>query len=534
MNKVVIVLVALYRYMNFPLRIIHPLLENIEGIKPYTIFFKHFEANMGKAPTETEEKLFVKQIVDLNPRLIGISVLSPYFPIAKRLTKLIKDNSSALVIWGGIHPTIFPESCIGETDMICVGEGEGAITELARNLRDKKDYRYIKNLWININGHIIRNPMRPLVQDLNALPIISVGNDSFYFVDSNRITRHDPLVWRTHLEVQASRGCPFACSYCVNSLLRPLFRDLGPYTRRRSVEAIISEIKKNQSEWMDHVYFIDETFGDNASWLDEFESRYKKEIGLSFSVEYHPKMVNPEMLSKLVNAGLRTIKVGIQTGSDHIRNHIYHRPGKNRDIIDLSNKIADYGATIRYDLIMDNPYDTEASLEDSINLLLQLPKPLSFNLYSLQYFPGYPLTQKAIKDGHLRKEEMTIDKLMEANFKNWSFVPRRLPYTRKQVLQNVIWLIACGYIRDRIVKHGVFSDSLGSRMCLIYMNFKAIILGKILGVGGIVRRHSWMLYLINGFKHILKGDLKTFYLKIRKHILNKIKQTKVTWGRGKN
>ena len=520
MTEINIALIAIYRYLNFPVRIMHRLLEDIEGIKPHSIFFRNFEANLGKVPTKTEEDLFVKQIAALNPKIVGFSVLSPYVPIARRLTKLIKDNTSSLVIWGGIHPTISPEACINEADMICVGEGENAIVDLAVNLRDGKDCRKIKNLWINNNGRIIRNTLRPLIQDLDALPALSYGNDSFYFIDANKLKKEDPLLRGYYLWIQTSRGCPFACSYCVNSLLQSLFKDLGPYTRRRSVDSIINEIKQNVvlSKTMNHVYFIDEVFGSDKIWLDEFESRYKKEIGIPFTVEYHPKMVKSRMLKKLVSAGLDTIKIGIQDGSDRIRNNIYHRPGKNKDIIDLSNRIYSYGIKIRYDLIMDNPYDTESSLEESIDLLLQLPKPLSFNLYSLQYFPDYPLTERAIKDGHLEEEEVTPDKLMETNFKNWSFSPRLLPYTRKQILQNIIWLIAWGHIGDWIVKRGVFGSSLSSRVCSIYMNFKALIFGKILGVGGIAWRHNWMFYLIKGFGYLLKGDTKTFYYKVRKHM----------------
>ncbi|MBF0343519.1 MAG: cobalamin-dependent protein [Nitrospirae bacterium] len=159
----VVVLVAMYRYLNFPIRIMHSLIESFEGIKPYSIFYENYDTNVFKAPTSREEGLFVDKIIELNPSLVGISVLSPYVPIAKRLTKLIRDNSSSLVIWGGVHPTIAPESCIQEADLICVGEGEGAIADLVIHLRDGKDYLNIENLWVNHGGDIIRNPMRALL-----------------------------------------------------------------------------------------------------------------------------------------------------------------------------------------------------------------------------------------------------------------------------------------------------------------------------------------------------------------------------------
>ena len=520
-QNITVVLVALYRYINFPLRIMHPLLENIDGVKPYTIFFKNHDANLFKVPSATEEDLFVKQIIDLKPNLVGISVLSPYVPIAKKLTKLVRDNSSALVIWGGVHPTISPESCIKEADMICIGEGEGAITELVTDLRDGKDYFNTENLWINNGSNIVKNPMRALIQDLDSLPFPSYGNDSFYFIDSNRITRNDPTLLDSYVWVQSSRGCPFACSYCVNSLLRPLFKNLGHYTRRRSVNNIIREIKEKLDLFghiKDYVFFVDEVFGNDESWLNEFETIYKKEIGLPFFVEYNPKFINSTILEKLFNAGVETIDLGIQTGSDYIRNRIFHRAGKNNEIINLASEISNYGIKIKYDLIIDNPYENEESLKNTISVLLQLPKPLFFNLHALQYFPDYPFTNKAIEEGHIKIEDASVDSLMERTTKNWGFVPR-LTFKKKQMLENIIWLFVSGHVKDRTVKYAVFNDSIGSKICFIYLNIKSTVLGKILGSGGIADKHIWLRYLIYGFKYILKGDIKSLHLKIRKLVL---------------
>lgn len=480
--------------------------------------------------TDKEEKLFIKTITDLNPTIVGFSVLSPFVPIATRLTKIIKNNCSSLVIWGGVHPTISPETCINEVDMLCVGEGEGAMTDLVTHLRDKKPYQSIKNLWVNKGDHIIKNPMRPLIQDLDSLPFPSCGNDSYYFIDSNKVTKNDPLFLDDCLWIQASRGCPYSCSFCVNSVLRPLFKELGNFTRRRSVDNIIREIKTNltlQGNIYDSVFFVDEVFGTEECWLNEFELKYKREIGLPFYVEYNPKVISSTILNKLTSAGLDLINLGIQTGSDYIRNEIFHRPGKNNEIINLAKEITSYDVRIKYDLIIDNPYDTEQSLENTINFLQQLPKPLLFKLNSLQYFPGYSLTKKAIEDKFIQPEEANVNNLMERTLRSWAFVPRLFPFTRKQMLQNIIWLIVENHAKDNIVNYAVFSDSWGSKLCLAYLNCKAVILGKILGVGGIVWQHPWIfLNWIKGIKYILKGDWRKLSLKIRKYIkriLNEIR-----------
>ena len=54
--------------------------------------------------------------------------------------------------------------------MICIGEGEEVIVELCDKLEKDKDITNIKNLWLNRNGRIIKNPIRPVIENLDLLP----------------------------------------------------------------------------------------------------------------------------------------------------------------------------------------------------------------------------------------------------------------------------------------------------------------------------------------------------------------------------
>ncbi|MGD9086627.1 MAG: hypothetical protein PVJ41_16735, partial [Desulfobacterales bacterium] len=83
-DPIAVVLIALYRYQNFPIRILHALLEKIEGVEPHTIFFKNHYTNAVAPPTAKEESLFKQKIVELQPKLVGFSVYSPYVPIAQK------------------------------------------------------------------------------------------------------------------------------------------------------------------------------------------------------------------------------------------------------------------------------------------------------------------------------------------------------------------------------------------------------------------------------------------------------------------
>ena len=103
------------------------------------------------------------------------------------------------------------------------------------------------------------------------------------------------------------------------------------------------------------------------------------------------------------------------------------------------------------------------------------------------------------------------DNLMEKTTRHFVYVPRLLPYTEKQILQNIIWLIACNHVKSGAIKFSVFGNSLSAKVCLNYLNFKSIVLGKMFGIGS----SPWIAYIINGVKYILKGDLNTLSLKIK-------------------
>lgn len=514
-----VVFVALYRYQNFPVRILHPLLENIDGIKPYTIFLKNCDTNSFGYPSEKEESLFLDLIKELNPAIVSFTILSPYVKIAGKLTQLIKEQNPGIkIIWGGIHPTIYPESCIDYTDIVCVGEGEGALTDLVTAIRDGKSFDHINNLWVKKNNEIIKTPLRPLIQNLDALPYPLYGSDDYFFIDNDSVSKNDTTLLEPNYIIMSSRGCPWKCSFCVNGILRSLFKSLGSYTRRKSVDCVISEITQYLTKSEGNTKFIlfaDDGFSLDKVWLSEFSTKYKKMVGLPFFVMYHPKSLNPEILDILATAGLDTVLFGIQSGSDYVRNEIYNRPGTNKEIVALVKEFTSRNIKVKYDFILDSPYEKEKDLEETIILLYDLPHPLLVNIYSMQFFPNYPLTLKAIEDHHIKPSDSNMDALIERTTKNWSFKSKLFPYSRLQILKNIIWLIVNNFSNEKLVKKAVFSDSFTSKILLHYLNIKSVIFCKIFGVG----RPRIISHTISALDYCKKGDLSTLFLKFKEHYL---------------
>jgi len=494
-EKINVVLIGVYQYYNASIRLLRPLIGNIEGVNAYSIFYKKYIGNIYNAPTSKEEELFVNLIKKINPKVVGLSLLSPYVEICKRLTVLIKENTDALVLWGGVGPTLEPELHIkpevnGGADMICVGEGEVAISQFIEAVRDGTDYKKIRNLWIREGDKIIKNPMGSMIQDLDTLPFAEWGHKNMFFIEHNRVIKDDPELENGIFYIQTSRGCPYSCNFCVESTYHEIYDGLGKRVRRRSVGNILKELKTQLAKpgnRKKRVDFVDEVFGSNKPWIDEFAPRYKKEIGLPFYAKYHPKTLKPAIIERMVEAGIAYINFGLQTGSDYIRNVVYERPGTKAEALFLCWDLKKHKVDVVCDLILDNDFETKDTLKECIEFITKLPKPRCFNISSLKHFPGYGLTKKAIAAGHITEEEVgSWHDQMLSTTTEWKFKPRffKRKKTRTNQLQrlnNIIFLMCGNHVEDSLVKYAVFGKGIGPKIAFHYINLKACFIGSIIG-----------------------------------------------------
>lgn len=406
-KKPKIVLISLYLYESVGVRSLYSILKE-GGFDVYTIFFKKLIFNKMADPTEKEKRLLLDQLKELGPSIIGLSVRSPFFNIARDLTEKIKNElKTAVVCWGGIHPTICPEECIKYADIVCIGEGEKPFLELATKIQQGEDITQTAGFWIKQGNHIIKIVPPPFNQNLDSLPLPDYENSNKYFINDGELKEGDPILSSSSYELMASRGCPFQCTYCINSVLKDMFGDKGPFIRRRSVKHVIDELiqAKKYFKNLKRIYFLDEVFVLDRRWLKKFVKEYKTRINLPFSCEFYPTTVNEETISLLKKAGLSKITMGIQSGSERIRNQIYQRFSPTKDILEAVRILKKYKISSSYDIILDNPMEKETDFSETLDLLLKIPRPFDLHLYSLINFPQTKLTKKLINDGIIKGEE---------------------------------------------------------------------------------------------------------------------------------
>ena len=341
---------------------------------------------------------FINQMVDAD--VIGISSMSNYAPLAaKFIEEVRKINPSCYFVWGGSHAVMSPETCVLLADAICVGEGEEAFIELLDSLRDGKAEEQLPGFWFRKGKEVIKNSYRELCSGevLSQMPFQDFSEDIFY-VDHRTLRR---LNKENYLSKQGtnymslwSLGCPFRCSFCGNE---KFLENDKKYARLRypTPEFFVGELKHvlNKYDFIGFIEILDDNFFlIKDEDISRFAELYKKEIGLPFYVPgIFPGTIRDEdILDQLVDAGLRRVRMGIQSGSKKTL-EFFVRPTSKKKIVDTANMLISKVPKIsppEFDLIMDIPFEKEEDKKETMDMLDSFQGPFIPLIYSLRTTPG--------------------------------------------------------------------------------------------------------------------------------------------------
>lgn len=407
---ITIALIAYLDFESFVIRQLHPLLEQ-KGFKVESIFLK---ARGNNSPTEKEISLLIDYLKSINPALVCMGIRSRYFKILARITERIKENVNAPVMWGSIHTSLDPENCIKYADILCHGEAEEALIELATKIQKNEDYTNIKNLWVKKDGKVYKNPLRDLLDNLDALPFTDFTEKNKTYIENDTLVhniddiKNNRIEYRYTYPIMTSRGCLYRCTFCINSFLGAMYAGKGKFTRRRSVDHVLNELKlaKQKLPLLNGVTFGDDVFSFDHVWLKEFIEKYTKEINLPFFIMFYPTMVEENIVKILKETGMANVQMGIQSGSERIRKEEHHRYTSDEQIRNALKIFQKHKIKVSCDLILGDIFETKEDREKTVEFLLSLPKPFALTCFQMNYFPNYPYTNKAMEKGLITEADL--------------------------------------------------------------------------------------------------------------------------------
>ncbi len=343
--------------------------------------------------SDQEYDLLFGLLRDFQPDLIGFSLTSSGFSLTGEVTRRVREALGVPIIWGGAGPTLQPERCLEDADLICTDEGEEVIVELARRLDAGEELIGTEGVWGWQNDEIVKTPHRSRA-DFENIAIPDFDPARTFHIGGGRLARDFyPSNLGRQYPIMTSRGCPFSCSFCIESVYQDMFGKTGSL-RRRSVGVVIEElVQAKEKHGIEAVLFYDDVFTTHRKWLREFAPRYRNEVALPFWCYTYPTTTHREDIQLLANAGCVSMTMGIQSGSSRILREHFSRPtplGRTREAIQI---ILDAGIQCFFDLITKVEFETEDDLRQTFEFLMKLPKDIRcVGFAEMVKFPGYGYT----------------------------------------------------------------------------------------------------------------------------------------------
>lgn len=330
-----------------------------------------------------------EQLKAFKPDILAFSVTTGVHRYFLELNKQIRSEYDAFSVFGGAHPTYFPEVIEEEgVDAVCVGEGEKAIVDLVNALDSGATLSEIPNFWIKEDdAQVHKNSPRDLVADLDTLPV----PDREFYYDGKGPGAHGIV------NMFASRGCPYRCSYCFNNVYQKLYPNFR--VRYRSVSNLIEEALSLKDKYNPQfVSFYDDCLVANRSWLREFSEAWAAKVQLPFLCNARFDLINEEIVELLKHANCSTVIASLETGNDHLRNEILKRNMSREQIYRGASLVKQAGIGLLVQGILGLPLGSlEADLE-TLEVMAKI-RPSNSTVTLFQPYPRTELGELAIEKG---------------------------------------------------------------------------------------------------------------------------------------
>lgn len=360
---------ARYIHAAFGLRYLY---ANMQELQDKTAIM---EFNINQQAEEICEHLLAKQA-----KIIGFGVYIWNTDLTFEVITLIKLlKPETIIILGG------PEISYETKTQNLYSIADYIITGMA----DLSFYQTCKNLLPTIkdNSNVTANPFSIMPGD----KVIAAGTVSLtdlalpyeYYTDTDIANRI--------LYVEASRGCPFKCEFCLSSLDKTAW----PF----SAEIFLAEMERLYNRGARNFKFVDRTFNlkvkTSLQILHFFLDKIKNDNAeLFLHFELIPDNL-PEPLKELLvefPEGCLQFEIGIQTFTPEVQQNISRRQDTDKSKANIRWLIENTKAHLHTDLIFALPGESMATFHDSFNQLVALrPHEIQFGI--LKRLKGTPLVR---------------------------------------------------------------------------------------------------------------------------------------------
>lgn len=324
-----------------------------------------------------------KEIKRISPDVLGFSCDFENQSFLKIFIQKVKKEFALPVVVGG--PQAMGLSCAflkeSGADYLLRGECEETLPKLLDWIFDKEGE------WKNIPGLLFRegecfheNSGFGIIEEINSLPNPAY-HASLHQRDYGRI-------------IFTGRGCPYSCTFCASNVGKGK-------VRLQSIVKVLETIKKRLEACptLHYMIIMDDTFCINRKRMLEFcegmlEIRRKYDV--VWYCECHVEVMEkwPEMLPKMIEAGLVRLQIGIESGDERTL-AMYGKQITPKRVLKYVEWAVSCGIPqIATNFIVGGPIEEEGKTEKFIkSLLAKAPGIIDINTGFLRAYPGTAISQ---------------------------------------------------------------------------------------------------------------------------------------------
>lgn len=295
------------------------------------------------------EEFMRARLRELKPDVVGITSFSTEY--AKEVhyhAKIVRETlPKAIILLGGVFPTVQPEIAMRDLNVDCclLGEGEKRFPLLLQYLESGGEPPG-DGFAFREDGEIIINPPIEFVEDLDAVPLPDYDSLDVAAYGARPIKFAQGLITRQYPYgvTITSRGCPFKCIFCAGRTIS------GVKVRLRSAENVLKEVK-----WMRDTYgireiiFLDDHFLHRRSRAEQImRGIHRMDSTMTWKcVNVAVFALDEALLDLMMETGCYQITLSIESGVENTLSNIILKPVN----LDHARRIVQYAQSIGMEVI---------------------------------------------------------------------------------------------------------------------------------------------------------------------------------------
>ena len=308
-----------------------------------------------------------KYLSDSKPNVVGVTFTTENrfsgFDAIRIARAALPDS---LIVAGGPHVSAAAEDTLRylpELDVVVRGEGELIFHKLIECYLGCKSYNDVLGITFRQDGNIVSNPRGPFIDDLDSIPFPArhlMPMDCYkYEVHLNGVGRLRAL------NIMASRGCPFNCSFCASPQM------WGRKYRARSAANVLAEIELLVHQYgAESLWIFDDTFTvQRARTVEICEGIASKFPNLRWTCEIRVDTVDKELLALMQRAGCYCVAFGVESGSQRVIDESIGKHIKLEQVHRVIDWCRELNLAYNPFMILSHPGETEQEALETMRLV---------------------------------------------------------------------------------------------------------------------------------------------------------------------